>query len=70
MLPTLTHRRFPVEFVIMVETRTGSKFYDNNGGFGVNYRLQPHKGYFSNIVSADSKICVFQDIIPYKTIDK
>jgi hypothetical protein len=51
----------------------GSKFYDNNGGYGVNFRLIPYKGYASNAIAAkhptneNSKLYyVFREILPYK----
>jgi len=67
--------RLPVEFVLVMETKEGSKFYDNNGGYGVNYKLHPHKGLATNVVVSQldtdyKEIYVFPDIFPYKLVEK
>jgi hypothetical protein len=44
---------FPNEFVIQMETEDGVMFYDNNGGFGVNYRLPAYRGRMTSAVVGD-----------------
>jgi len=68
--------RFPLEFVLLMESRTGGRFYDNNGGYGVNYRLHPHRGHASNVLVTNNIIAetksfhVFSEIIPYKLVER
>ena len=67
--------QFPTEFVVLLETQNGSIYYDNNGGFGVNYRLTPYAGRVTSaVVGASQKsgsgapngaIWRFREFIPY-----
>lgn len=44
----------PAQFVIRLETEDGQTYYDNNGGFGNNYRIVPYDGRgTSNLVVGD-----------------
>jgi hypothetical protein len=44
---------FPNQFVIRMESEDGSVFYDNNGGYGVNYRLVAYHGRMTSAVVGD-----------------
>ncbi len=44
---------FPDQFVIRMESEDGSVFYDNNGGYGVNYRLVRCGGRMTSAVVGD-----------------
>jgi hypothetical protein len=45
--------QFPNQFVIRMEDEGGSTFYDNNGGYGVNYRLVAYQGRMTTAVIGD-----------------
>jgi hypothetical protein len=44
---------FPNQFVIHMEDEGGSIYYDNNGGYGVNYRLVAYQGRMTSAVIGD-----------------
>ncbi len=44
---------FPREFVIRAQGSDGTFYYDNNGGYGANYRLQPFHGRVTSAVRGD-----------------
>ena len=54
---------FPIaEFVIKLETENSQFFYDNNGGYGCNYRLEPYSGRGTTAVAGDGAIWNFPTI--------
>lgn len=56
------------EFVIKVETHDDREFYDNNGGFGLNYRLIPYSGRGTTAVAGDGAIRNFKTITPVQLL--
>lgn len=44
---------FPTQFVIRMEGEDGSEFYDNNGGYGIDYRLTAYGGRMTSAVVGD-----------------
>jgi hypothetical protein len=52
------------EFVLRLETEDGPVFYDNNGGFGVNYRIAAHSGRGTTAVAGDGAIRNLKGIVP------
>lgn len=52
------------EFAIKLETENGQDYYDNNGGFGRNYRIVPHSGRGTTAVAGDGAIRFLKDIVP------
>jgi hypothetical protein len=48
--------QFPSEFVIQMKAGDGTVHWDNNGGYGVNYRLVPYAGRVTSaVVGSQSK---------------
>jgi len=52
------------QFAIKLETEDGQVYYDNNGGFGVNYRINPHSGRGTTAVAGDGAIWDLKGIVP------
>ncbi len=52
------------EFVIKLETEGGHVYYDNNGGFGVNYRIVPYSGRGTTAVAGNGAIWNLKGIVP------
>ncbi len=44
---------FPNQFVIRMETEDGAVYCDNNGGYGVNYRLKSYGGRVTSAVAGN-----------------
>jgi hypothetical protein len=49
-------RGLSTEFVIELETTDGQRYYDNNGGYGVNYRLAAYSGRGTTAVASSEAI--------------
>jgi len=62
--------RLPVEFVIKLECTDGSVHYDNNGGYGRNYRLSPYQGRFTSAHAGEDHIHIFPSFVHYSIIKK
>ena len=58
------------EFVIKLETTNGQVCYDNNGGFGVNYRLKPHVGLGTSAVAGDGAIWNFGGFVNFRLLKR
>lgn len=56
------------EFVIMIEAEDGCVYYDNNGGYGVNYRLSPYGGRGTTAVNSGEAIVQLNGIVPIKLL--
>lgn len=52
------------EFVIKLETENYQVYYDNNGGYGVNYRLIPYSGRGTTAVAGEGAIWNLKAITP------
>jgi hypothetical protein len=53
-----------LEFVIKLYTEDEQVFCDNNGGFGVNYRLTPYSGRGTTAVAGEGAIWNLKEITP------
>ena len=56
------------EFVIKMETGDGQTYYDNNGGFGINYRIMPHSGRGTTAIAGDGAIYKLTNITAIKLL--
>jgi len=56
---------FPSQFVIQMESEDGSVYCDNNGGYGVNYRLDPYRGRMTSAVVGDGAIWLLPKFTPF-----
>lgn len=52
------------EFVIKLETEDGRLYFDNNGGYGVNYRLNQYGGRGTTAVAGEGAIWKLKGIMP------
>jgi len=62
--------RLPVEFVIKLECTDGSTHYDNNGGYGINYKLSPYQGRFTSAHAGEDHIQVYSKFVHFCIIKK
>jgi hypothetical protein len=58
------------EFVIELHSADGSVYYDNNGGYGVNYRLTPYRGRGTMAVAGDGAIRMFGGFVGYHLLQR
>lgn len=54
----------PAEFVIRYEVGDGQVHYDNNGGFGRNYRLEQYGGRAASVIAGSNALFLLRDITP------
>jgi hypothetical protein len=62
--------RLPVEFVIKLECQDGSVHYDNNGGYGVNYKLLPYQGRYTSAHAGDDHIQIYPNFVRCQIISR
>jgi len=55
--------RLPLEFVIKLESQDGSVDYDNNGGFGVNYKLMTFQGRWTSAHAGKDHIQIYHTFV-------
>ncbi len=58
------------EFVIKLETEDGHIYYDNNGGYGVNYRIVPYQGRGTTAVAGEGAIWSLKGIVPISLLQR
>ncbi len=58
----------PDEFAIELLDREGGRHWDNNGGYGCNYRLTPYRGHGASVIVADQAICRLSAIEPVRLV--
>jgi len=67
----LRTEKLPVEFVIKLKSKDGSVYYDNNGGYGLNYKLVPFQGRWTSAHAGIGHLQIYPNfvhcqIIPHK----
>jgi hypothetical protein len=58
------------EFVVAMLTTDGRMFYDNNGGYGINYRLVQYMGRGTTAIVAENAIYKLNGITPITLLRK
>lgn len=62
--------RLPIEFVIKLECQDGSVHYDNNGGYGVNYKLLPYQGRYTSAHAGTDHIQIYPNFVRCQIISR
>jgi len=62
--------RLPLEFVLKLECKDGSVHYDNNGGYGINYKLFPFQGRYTSAHAGSDHIQIYPSFVRCQIIPK
>jgi len=62
--------RLPIEFILKLACKDGSVHYDNNGGYGLNYKLSPFIGRFTSAHAGEDHIHIFSLFVHCTVIKK